>query len=325
MNELIRAERLDVAMITTPEQGAAVVKEYQKAVSAARAVGTDRVLTNKYAENMVRSVRRTGELIAAIPREQGKRTDQELDNTDVMKFVQSANIVPMTAWRWESVARIPQEAFDELIEDIKAKDSGAPDGIITLSPFYRLASPSHGPKPPPPIFEGEYRTVVIDPPWEMMKIEREVRPNQVGFDYTMMSLDELAEMALPLAEASHLYVWTTQKYLPHTFDLLKTWGTDYLFTMVWHKPGGFQPVGLAQYNCEFVLVARRGGLAFSETKQFPTCFEAPRREHSRKPDQFYDIVRRVSPDPRADIFSRETREGFKSLGNEKNKFDGQIQ
>jgi len=169
---------------------------------------------------------------------------------------------------------------------------------------------------------GLYRTIVIDPPWPMEKVERDVRPNQAGFEYPTMSEEELAALDIPAAAECHLYMWTTQKFLPMAFRLMDRWGFPYMFTMVWHKPGGFQPIGLPQYNCEFVLFGRRGGLAFNDTKAFPTCFNAPRREHSRKPDEFYDLVRRVSPGPRIDMFSRETRDGFDTWGAEAAKFDG---
>jgi N6-adenosine-specific RNA methylase IME4 len=175
---------------------------------------------------------------------------------------------------------------------------------------------------PPPIVEGKYGTIVIDPPWDMQKIEREVRPNQVEFDYPTMSEDELA--AFPVADMAaddcHLFCWTTQKYLPVVFRLLEAWGVRYVFTMVWHKPGGFQPIGLAQYNGEFVLYGRRGSPVFAETKAFPCVFCAERREHSRKPNEFYDMIRRVTHEGRIDVFSRESREGFDQFGNETEKF-----
>jgi N6-adenosine-specific RNA methylase IME4 len=49
-------------------------------------------------------------------------------------------------------------------------------------------------------------------------------------------------------------------------------------------------------------------------------FAAKVREHSRKPDEFYDLVREVSPEPRIDMFGREKHEGFAIWGNEPNKF-----
>ena len=171
-------------------------------------------------------------------------------------------------------------------------------------------------KPP----QGKYRTIVIDPPWDMEKIQRDLAPNQVDFDYPTMSLDEIKDFKLPAHEECHLWLWTTQKYLRPSFDLLDSWDFTYLATFVWHKNGGFQPVGLPQFNCEFVLLARKGGQPFVETKQFFTCFDAKRREHSRKPDEFYDVVKRVCPEPRIDIFSRENRDGYDVWGLEAGMF-----
>lgn len=79
-------------------------------------------------------------------------------------------------------------------------------------------------------------------------------------------------------------------------------------------------MGLPQFNCEFVLYARRGSPRFVETKDLFACFNAPRREHSRKPDEFYDVVRRVTGAPRIDVFSRERRNGFDQYGNQTEKF-----
>lgn len=170
---------------------------------------------------------------------------------------------------------------------------------------------------------GKFSTIVIDPPWPMEKIERDVAPDQVAFDYPTMSEDQLA--AFPVADMAaddcHLFCWTTHKFLPMSLRLLDAWGFRYVLTMVWHKPGGFQPFGLPQYNCEFAIYARRGTPTFADTKAFNVCFQAPRREHSRKPDEFYDVIRRVTTGPRIDVFSREARDGFDQYGNETSKFE----
>lgn len=170
---------------------------------------------------------------------------------------------------------------------------------------------------------GKYSTIVIDPPWDMEKIERDVRPNQVAFDYPTMTEEELAKFDVEsfAHDDCHLFCWTTQKFLPVSLRLLEAWGFRYVLTMVWHKPGGFQPHNLPQYNCEFAVYARRGTPSFIDTKAFFTCFQAPRREHSRKPDEFYDLVKRVTEGPRIDVFSREARDGFEQYGNETSKFE----
>ena len=154
----------------------------------------------------------------------------------------------------------------------------------------------------------------------MEKIERELFPQEHGFDYPTMSEDELVALPIPALDDAHVFLWTTQKFLPMALRLLDAWEVRYICTFVWHKPGGFQPFGLPQYNCEFVLYARRGSPRFLDTTALPTCFTAPRREHSRKPDTFYDVVRRVTAGPRIDLFSREPRDGFAQWGNETERF-----
>ena len=156
----------------------------------------------------------------------------------------------------------------------------------------------------------------------MEKIEREARPNQIGFDYPTMTEEQLMTFPVPdmAADDCHLFCWTTQKFQLMATRLVEVWGFRNVLTMVWHKPGGFQPIGLPHDNCEFILYARKGSPEFVDTKAFPCCFQAPRREHSRKPDAFYDLIRRVTAEPRADVFSREPRSGFAQAGNEITKF-----
>ena len=163
---------------------------------------------------------------------------------------------------------------------------------------------------------GHYDVIVIDPPWPMEKIERDVTPEQVAFEYPTMQEHELAAMQLPAADDCHVWVWTTQKFLPMCLRLLDAWGLKYVCTFVWHKPGGFQPFGLPQYNCEFALYARRGTPQFIDTKAFPVCFNAHRGKHSEKPEAFYDVVRRVTAGRRIDIFNRRKIEGFDVWGKE---------
>lgn len=219
------------------------------------------------------------------------------------------------------VAALPPEAADRLLKLAEDEGWSHKDLRAKVGHAKRLAKAISDPKP----LEDSYSVVVIDPPWPMQKIEREVRPNQVGFDYPTMEEDEIAalfqnELRPGMDANCHVFIWTTHRFLPMTLRLLEPLSADYVLTMVWHKPGGFQPVGLPQYNCEFVVYARAGTPKFADTKAFNCCFDAPRREHSRKPDEFYDLVRRVTSGSRIDVFSREKREGFDQYGNQVDAF-----
>jgi N6-adenosine-specific RNA methylase IME4 len=173
--------------------------------------------------------------------------------------------------------------------------------------------------------EGPFDVVVSDPPWYMQKIDRDVRPNQDAFDYPVMKLDEIKahwerEIAPRLKLDAHIFWWTTEKYLPSCLAILDQLSLRYVLTMIWHKPGGFQPHDLPQYNAEFIVYARKGTPVFVDTKNFFVCNEWPRREHSRKPKEFYELIARVTAGSRLDVFSREQHPGFAQFGNETAKF-----
>jgi N6-adenosine-specific RNA methylase IME4 len=117
----------------------------------------------------------------------------------------------------------------------------------------------------------------------------------------------------------HLYLWTTHKYLHDAIDIMKAWGFNYQCVLTWVKNIGFTPFSW-RYSTELCLFGRCGDLDLL-TNGVRLDFSADSRQHSRKPDEFYDIVRSVSPAPRIDVFSREKREGFDQYGDEQDKFD----
>jgi N6-adenosine-specific RNA methylase IME4 len=170
-----------------------------------------------------------------------------------------------------------------------------------------------------PLPIGKYRCIVIDPPYPVEKIEREVRPNQTrDLDYPTMTLDEIA--ALPVRDlaveaGTHLYLWTTHKYLPAALDLMRGWGFTYQCMFTWVKPTGMTPYSW-MYNTELVLFGHLGDLPLTALG-LKLHFEAPVIGHSIKPDVFYtDRVIPASPGPRIEMFARKQREGFHVWGNE---------
>ncbi len=172
-----------------------------------------------------------------------------------------------------------------------------------------------------PLPEGKYRAIVIDPPWPIEKILREVRPNQIDLDYPTMTIEEIEALPVPelaYEDGCHIYLWTTHKYLPRAFQVLDAWGANYECLLTWVKNVGITPFSW-MYSTEHCLFARIGNLPLLKLGK-RLDFQAKVREHSRKPDEFYNLVKEVSPEPRIDMFSREQRDGFAQYGNELDRF-----
>lgn len=280
------------------------------------------------AEIRMRAERKLGQIMAAQKEVVGlheggrpKKTGSKSDPVSVATLA-DAGIDKHLADRARKMAAVPEAKYEAAIGEWR--DRVADETLRVTSNLLLAGERAQAEAIKPATPSGRYEVIVIDPPWDMQKIERDVRPNQTWFDYPPMSEDELSafDVASMAADDCHLFCWTTQKFMPVALRLVDAWGFRYVLQFVWHKPGGFQPFGLPQYNCEFALYARKGAPRFSTTKDFNTCFEAPRREHSRKPDFFYDMVRRVTDSrSRIDVFSREAREGFDQFGNETQKFE----
>jgi|RhiMetdeSRZDD1v2_1073273.scaffolds.fasta_scaffold28933_11 N6-adenosine-specific RNA methylase IME4 len=164
--------------------------------------------------------------------------------------------------------------------------------------------------------QGVYDVVVIDPPWPVAFQAREARPQQVALAYPTMSVTEIQALRLPLADVAYVWLWTTQRFLLEAGACLAAWGLTYSCCFVWRKPGGMQPLGLPQLDCEFALYARKSAALLLETRGLKTSFDAPRTEHSAKPEAFYAMVRRITAGRRLDMFARRPIAGFESWGYE---------
>ena len=197
--------------------------------------------------------------------------------------------------------KISQQRISQIVRQVDAR-SKIPDPVDT-----------------PPFPKNSYRCIVIDPSWPVEKIEREERPDQgKHLDYPVMSLEQIGDLPIPdLAyDGCHVYLWTTLKFLPNALEIFGVWGVKYQCPLIWHKKGGITPFSW-QYNAEIALFGRIGSLDLLQNG-IKLCFTGKRNRHSEKPDEFYDIVRRASPEPRLNMYARKERKGFEAWGSEVN-------
>lgn len=251
--------------------------------------------------------------LATMPR--GARTD--LAPIGALSQAQAAEKLSVGERTVERAKSVQQSGDEQLIAAVDAGDLSVNAAVTELRRRENAEKREQIAQLDPGSPDKLYNVVVIDPPWPMQKIEREVRPNQTGLDYPTMEIEEIAAIDIPAADDCHLWLWTTQKFLPDALSILDEWEFRYVCAFVWHKPGGPQPMNLPQYNCEFVLYARRGAPEFVDTKAFFTCFNAPRGAHSEKPEEFYEVVRRVTDGARIDMFNRREIDGFDTWGQER--------
>lgn len=161
-----------------------------------------------------------------------------------------------------------------------------------------------------------YATIVVDPPWHYIKVNPDNTHTGYmggGLPYSGMALAEIA--ALPVssiaAEDSRVYLWTTNRYLRHSWSIIEGWGFEAQErTLVWCKP----PRGTTPVTTEFVLMGKRGSppkLPWHGT----TWFAWPHQNaHSVKPAAFGDLVESWSPGPYVELFARQPRLGWDAWG-----------
>jgi len=162
----------------------------------------------------------------------------------------------------------------------------------------------------PALPEGRFRTIVVDAPWPVDRVP--YRTMTVG-EIEQSIGDILSEKA---ADDCFMFLWTTQAHLFDAQKMIEAWGWKYICQMVWRKKAGRKHPDRPTYNFEIVLVATKGSPAFSGTRQFLACFDGERREHSRKPDEFFEMIRRVTAGPRLELFARRPHDGFEPYGDE---------
>lgn len=164
---------------------------------------------------------------------------------------------------------------------------------------------------------GVFPVIYADPPWEYEHPISDSR--RIENQYPTMSLDAI--MSLPVndiaADDAILFLWATTPLLRKGLLVMQAWGFDYRTSMVWVKPS-IGPGQWVRQRHEYLLIGVRGDIPTPKGEDKPdSVIEAPREEHSKKPEIVYDIIERMYPElPKVELFSRRKRENWAAWGNE---------
>lgn len=175
--------------------------------------------------------------------------------------------------------------------------------------------------------DKRFATVLADPPWRFLNRTGKVAPEHHRLArYETMSVPEIC--ALPVADqletTAHLYLWVPNALLPDGLEVMKAWGFQYKSNIIWHKlrkDGGSDGRGVGFYFrnvTEILLFGVRGKNArtLAPGRSQVNYLGTRKREHSRKPDEQYDLIESCSPGPFLEMFSRGTRKGWTTWGNQ---------
>lgn len=160
--------------------------------------------------------------------------------------------------------------------------------------------------------DGKYDVIVVDPPWPYgTKYDPDGR--RAANPYPEMSLDEIKNIQMPSSDDCVMFLWTTHKFMRHSFDLLDAWGFRDVAIITWVK----DRMGLGQWlrsQSEFCIMAVKGHPITILSNQ-TTVVNGPLKAHSQKPDEFYQMVDSLCVGRKLDYFARDERSGWAVFGS----------
>jgi N6-adenosine-specific RNA methylase IME4 len=188
-----------------------------------------------------------------------------------------------------------------------------------MTPLYELLSKGNGKT-------FKVKTIYADPPWRFANRTGKMAPEHKRLHrYQTMTIEEICSLPVKeiADEPSHLYLWCPNALLSWGLRVMEAWGFTYKANLVWYKirkDGGPDGRGVGFYYrnvTELLLFGVRGHLrTLAPGRRAVNIVLTRKREHSRKPDEFYGLIEQCSPPPYLELFARHPRQGWLQWGDE---------
>lgn len=177
----------------------------------------------------------------------------------------------------------------------------------------------------------KFATVLADPPWQFQNRTGKMAPEHKRLQrYPTMSLQEIKDLPVEVIveDTAHLYLWVPNALLAEGMQVMEHWGFTYKTNLIWYKvrkDGGPDRRGVGFYFrnvTEMILFGVRGKNArtLQPGRSQENIISSRKREHSRKPDEQYEIIEACSSGPRIELFARGPRKGWFVWGNQAEEY-----
>ena len=177
----------------------------------------------------------------------------------------------------------------------------------------------------------KFATVLADPPWQFQNRTGKMAPEHKRLQrYPTMSLQEIKDLPVEVIveDTAHLYLWVPNALLAEGMQVMEHWGFTYKTNIIWYKvrkDGGPDRRGVGFYFrnvTEIILFGVRGKNArtLQPGRSQENIISSRKREHSRKPDEQYELIESCSPGPRIELFARGPRKGWFVWGNQAEEY-----
>ena len=173
--------------------------------------------------------------------------------------------------------------------------------------------------------ENKYGIIYTDPPWQQTKSNfRKARPNQKkALDYSTLSIDEISDIhsSLPVEDKYNVFMWTIDKYLHKTEQMMKNLGYELHARIIWDKQNGIAPAFTIRFCHEYLLWFYKKGCMLMPCEEmrgkYTTILREMSTKHSKKPEAAYLMIEDMFPNVnKLEMFARNKRDGWDCWGNE---------
>jgi N6-adenosine-specific RNA methylase IME4 len=174
-----------------------------------------------------------------------------------------------------------------------------------------------------------YDVICADPPWTFETYSDKGYGKSAQKHYKCMSLTDIYNMpVMDLAKPDcYLCLWATNPMLPQALETMSKWGFKYITNITWvkltkHDKLAFGTGYTVRCATEQILIGKIGKPKIAD-RSIRTALYGQTNGHSRKPDEFYDMVKILfgADKNRVELFARQSRDGFDTWGDESTKFD----